>query len=218
MDKTIKVAAQKLLDLAASIEKEASEKTFFVCEGCNHTASLGEINQKRKAVAASMNIDKVADVTVNERISCPACDGEMSYVATEDSSKYYLESDDEDALPGEPLVEEEKKPVLPGLEEEKPEEKSTFEPVDEQKDDDELDLSFGEEDTDEEPEEDSGVVEETVTEEMPEEMSEEKPKPDKPDDKKAKYPKKPVPKFEKMPKDASEEMQQAIMKYASCIH
>ena len=227
MDSNIKMAAQRLMKLADSIEKEASEKTYFVCDCCNHTASLSDINQKRSSVAKGMGIEHVASVTVDDKISCPACDGKMSYVATEDSMKYYMEAEEEPLLPPvDQESEEETETETPeGLEVDKEEEKSIFDPVDEQdkKDDeegdDEIDLSFEgeapeedaplEDDSESETDEDSAVIEE--------EVPEEKPKSDKPDDEKATYPKRPSPKFEKMPKGASEEMQRAIMKYASCL-
>jgi len=86
-----KTAAERLLKIANTIEKEASEVTYFICDNCNHTANLETINSTRSKVASSANIENVSKVTISDKIACPACSGTMSYVATEDSEKYYVE-------------------------------------------------------------------------------------------------------------------------------
>jgi cephalosporin hydroxylase len=89
---TLKEAAVELLKVADQIDKEASEVTKFVCEACNHTSTLANINAKRAEVAktAGENVT-VADVTVNDKIHCPACDGVMAYSQTADSEKFYFD-------------------------------------------------------------------------------------------------------------------------------
>jgi hypothetical protein len=104
---TLKEAAVELLKVADQIEGEANEVTQFVCKGCNHTSTLASINKKRKEAAktAGENVT-VADITVNDKIHCPACDGVMAYKATEASEQFYFdpektsskkEDEDEDA-------------------------------------------------------------------------------------------------------------------------
>lgn len=92
----IKLAAQELLKVAETIEKEASEKTFFVCEKCQNKANLATINDLRNKLA-SEEADKIGkeievkSVTVNNVIACSKCGGEMSYEATEESERFYVE-------------------------------------------------------------------------------------------------------------------------------
>lgn len=90
----MKKAADELLKIADEIEKEAAEVTQFVCDKCNHTATLAAINEKRKMAAkeAGENVT-VSDITVNDNIKCPACDGVMAYKATEASEAYYFDPD-----------------------------------------------------------------------------------------------------------------------------
>ena len=89
---TLKEAAVELLKVADQIEKDASEATQFVCAKCNHTSTLANINAKRTEVAktAEENVT-VADVTVNDKIHCPACDGVMAYNQTEASAPFYFD-------------------------------------------------------------------------------------------------------------------------------
>lgn len=101
---SIKNAAEELLKVADEIEKEAAEVTKFVCDSCNHTATLALINGKRREAAEGMGENvAVSDITVNDQIACPACDGQMFYQATEESAPYYFdpekraeEEDDDD--------------------------------------------------------------------------------------------------------------------------
>lgn len=90
----MKQAAEELLKIADSIEKEAAEVTEFVCDSCNHTATLASINEKRKEAAeqAGDNVT-VSNITVNDTVNCPACDGIMSYRPTEASEEYYIDED-----------------------------------------------------------------------------------------------------------------------------
>ena len=90
---SLKKAAEELLKIADEIEVQANEVTNFVCDKCNHTATLTKINEKRSAAASEADGDvTVSEVTINDRIACPACDdGVMSYVATEESEKFYVE-------------------------------------------------------------------------------------------------------------------------------
>jgi hypothetical protein len=94
MGSNIKIAAERLYKIADELEKEASDNTFFVCDGCNHTASLSDINLKRKLASSTFNVKHVANVTVNDSVTCVACGGKMSYVPTENSGKYYVEAED----------------------------------------------------------------------------------------------------------------------------
>ena len=89
---SLKKTAEDLLRIADEIEKEAAEVTQFVCDKCNHTANLATINGTREEVAkeAGENVT-VSEVTINDKISCPACDGVMAYKATEESSGYYFD-------------------------------------------------------------------------------------------------------------------------------
>lgn len=87
----MKQAAEELLKIADDLENEAAAVTQFVCEGCNHTATLGTINTKRvEAAQASGQEVMVAKIDVEDVISCPACGGRMSYFPTEESQKYYI--------------------------------------------------------------------------------------------------------------------------------
>lgn len=91
-------AAEELLKIADDIEKEAADVTQFVCDKCNHTATLSTINARRKEAAASEGENVVvSDVTVNDKITCPACEGVMAYQETEASAPYYYDPDKEAA-------------------------------------------------------------------------------------------------------------------------
>lgn len=94
MGQNMKLAAEKLMKIANDLEKEAAENTFFVCESCNHTSSLADINVKRKTAGEENKVKRVACVTVNDKVSCPACGDAMSYVATEMSEKFYVEAEE----------------------------------------------------------------------------------------------------------------------------
>jgi len=182
-----KTAAQKLLQIADAIDKEASENSFFVCHACNHTASLATINGRRSKTASEQGVKDVEAVDVNDTIACPACGGDMRYVPTEMSEKYYVEAADEplpppetDVPPEAPVeepVDEEPKgkpktPPKPPAEAEKAEEpEDIFKPVDEQGDtgleDEDIDLDYeGDEDT---GEDEGEALEEP---EVPEDVSE----------------------------------------------
>ena len=89
---SLKKAAEGLLRIAEDIEKDAAEVSQFVCDTCNHTATLATINVKRSEIAkeAGENV-VVAEVTVNDKLHCPACEGFMAYQATEESKPYYAE-------------------------------------------------------------------------------------------------------------------------------
>lgn len=113
MSSNTKLAAERLLKIADAIEEEAYNNTYFVCDSCNHTASLKTINDKRKEAAKNSNVLHVANVTVNDDIVCLACGGKMSYVPTENSMKFYVEAENDE-------------------EEDTGEELDIFEPVDEQ--------------------------------------------------------------------------------------
>ena len=112
---SLKNAAEELLKVADDIEKEAAETSQFVCDKCNHTATLASINGKRQEVAKEAG-EKVivADVTVNDTVSCPACEGTMAYKATEESDKFYFDPESKEA----------------GEDEEDEEEKKASEPID----------------------------------------------------------------------------------------
>lgn len=87
-------AAEELLNIANEIEKEAAEVTQFVCDQCNHTASLSTINVRRKEAAAQEGENVVVgEITVNDKVSCPACEGVMAYQETEASQPYYYDPD-----------------------------------------------------------------------------------------------------------------------------
>ena len=107
---TMKQAADELLKIADEIEKEAADVTQFVCDKCNHTASLSSINTKRKEAGktAGENVT-VSEITVNDKIQCPACDGVMAYKETEASAPYYYDPDKNAAEPTPAEVAEEAK-------------------------------------------------------------------------------------------------------------
>jgi hypothetical protein len=89
---SLKKTAEDLLEIAEAIEKEAAEVTKFVCGQCNHTTTLSKINASRKAAAEEVGENvAVSDVTVNDTVTCPACEGTLSYTATEDSEAYYFD-------------------------------------------------------------------------------------------------------------------------------
>jgi len=89
-------AAEELLKIADEIEVEAAEVTQFVCDKCNHTANLSTINARRKEAAASEGENVVVgEITVNDKIACPACEGVMAYQETEASQPYYYDPDKE---------------------------------------------------------------------------------------------------------------------------
>jgi hypothetical protein len=229
----MKKTASELLKIADAIEKEASEKTYFVCDKCNHTANLSSINSVRTKVASDNGIDNVNPVSVEDSIACPVmeCAGVMRYAATEDSEKYYIDveagmEDDpfdmgDDENPEDSPEPEEAEPAG-----DKPADDSPFQPVDEQKAIDD------EEETQEEPpgeipaeEPPVGPSEENISDEVVEDTAEEedpKPKPkkkkkDKADDEKA------VPKFTEMPEDmkdvkmkaASNRFNQSVARYSN---
>jgi type IV secretory pathway VirB10-like protein len=220
-----KTAAQKLLDIAGAIDKQASEESFFVCHACNHTASLATINNKRVKVASESGVQDVDAVTVNDVIACPACGGDMRYIPTDSSEKYYVESADEpaeeipledpakvdDKAPGAPPP-----PPAPPKEEEAPDAEPKSAPTDEMppsEDDEDINLDYeGDEDvedltapSEEAPSEEAPApVEEVPAESEPEPKKAPKKKKDKPDDGKPNIPKDRVPKFE-FPKKAGDE-------------
>lgn len=89
---SVKLAAEELLKIADEIEMEAAQVTQFVCDSCNHTATLATINARRKEAAEGVGENvTVADITVNDKISCPACEGVMAYQETEASQDYYFD-------------------------------------------------------------------------------------------------------------------------------
>lgn len=112
MGSNMKLAAERLFKIADDLEKEAAENTFFVCEGCNHTSSLSDINTRRKTAGEQHKVKRVANVSVNDTVSCPACGDRMSYVPTDISEKYYVEAEDDQEDTGadifEPVNEQEK--------------------------------------------------------------------------------------------------------------
>jgi len=87
--------ADELLEVVGMIEKEAAEATQFVCQKCNHTATLATINAKRKETAeGAKEAGKklvVADITVNDTVGCPACGADMLYKPTEASERFYID-------------------------------------------------------------------------------------------------------------------------------
>lgn len=91
-----KKAAEELLKIADEIEKDAGEVTQFVCDKCNHTASLAKINEMRRQAATEIQAEGevvATDITVNDKLQCPACDGVMAYRETEASKSYYFDPD-----------------------------------------------------------------------------------------------------------------------------
>jgi len=106
----VKEAADELLAIAEEMEKDAAEVTEFVCNKCNHTATLASINGKRNDMAKTANVT-ASEVSVNDQVFCPACDGVMAYRETEASKAYYYDPDKKAA---EEVKEE--KPVAEGEE------------------------------------------------------------------------------------------------------
>lgn len=106
---SLKEAAEELLRVADEIEAEAEQVTDFVCDTCNHTATLAKINQKRVQAAEQAGEDvTVSKVTVNDQVACPACDeGTMAYHASEASERFYINPDKEAAEEEEEEKEEE---------------------------------------------------------------------------------------------------------------
>ena len=97
---SLKKAAEDLLKVAEAIEKEASEVTSFVCDKCNHTTTLAKINAARKQVAGEVGENvTVSDITVNDKVSCPApgCEGVLAYKETEASAQYYFDPETKEA-------------------------------------------------------------------------------------------------------------------------
>ena len=89
---SINKAAEELLKIADEIDQEAAQVTTFVCDTCNHTATMVSINERRKAAAEEVNAE-AAEITVNDKLACPACDGVMAYQETEASKAYYFDPD-----------------------------------------------------------------------------------------------------------------------------
>lgn len=89
---SINKAAAELLKIADEIDQEAAQVTTFVCDSCNHTATMVSINERRKAAAEEVNAE-ATDITVNDKLACPACDGVMAYQETEASAAYYFDPD-----------------------------------------------------------------------------------------------------------------------------
>jgi hypothetical protein len=113
---SMKQAAEELLKIADELDKDAAEVTEFVCDKCNHTATLATINGKRAELGkqAGENV-VVSSISVEDKIACPACDGVMAYRATEASTPYYA---DDKAVTKEEIVEEKKEtPEQQALEE-----------------------------------------------------------------------------------------------------
>lgn len=96
MGSNMKLAAEKLFKIADALEKEAADNTYFVCDGCNHTSSLADINAKRVTAGMALNVKRIASVSVNDKVLCPACGDKMAYVPTDMSEKYYVEAESED--------------------------------------------------------------------------------------------------------------------------
>lgn len=93
---SLKNAAEDLLKVADELEVEANSVTEFVCDKCSHTATLAEINQRRREAGEKVGEDvTVEPVTVNDTVSCPACDGIMSYRPSEASERFYFEPEKE---------------------------------------------------------------------------------------------------------------------------
>jgi len=88
----MKQAAEELLRIADEIEQDAANVTQFVCQDCNHTATLAKINERRKQAATELGENvSVSDITVNDQIACPACNGVMAYSENEESKAYYFD-------------------------------------------------------------------------------------------------------------------------------
>ena len=230
-----KTAADKLLQIADVLEKHAHENAFFVCDMCNHTASLSTINVRRKQAAEKLDMEIGSPVGIDDKTGCAVagCDGTMKYVETDESSRYFVNAaDDDEEDTGEEDDIKAEDIFAPVNDQEKKKEDKGNDPGDV---DGEINLDFGGEDPEEPqrvedapgeeeptkdkpepagkedipegaPEDsvpDEGVVEEEVLVDEPKPKKPKKKK-DKPDDEKASFPKEPSPKFEKMPKDASE--------------
>jgi hypothetical protein len=107
---SLKKAAEDLLKIADDMDIASAKVTEFVCDKCNHTATLETINGKRIEMAkeAGENVT-VSEITVNDKIACPACDGVMAYKPTEASQAYYFDEAKEAAKPTKEEIEEEKK-------------------------------------------------------------------------------------------------------------
>jgi hypothetical protein len=91
---SLKQAAENLLKVAEAIDQQAAEVSTFVCDKCNHTTTLAKINASRKKVAGEIGENvTVSDVTVNDKVHCPApdCEGVLSYKETEESKGYYYD-------------------------------------------------------------------------------------------------------------------------------
>lgn len=235
-----KTAAEELLKLADLIEKEASEKTVFSCEGCNHTASLSSINAARsdfaKKQATELQVEiEARPVTVNDKIACPNCSSAMAYEPTAESERFYVESA-EDSLADLDLdfgpEDKEDKPKKE-KKEKKDEETAVEEPVAEEPSKEEapkeeppkeapVEEPSKEEPPKEEPKKDD-APEEDIFEPVDEQAAKQEQEKAEEEDKKKKAPKKekkedkedkPTPKFEKMPKEASERFIQKLAKYS----
>jgi len=163
MDK--RIAAERLLEIADAIEKEAFDSTYFICDTCNHTATLATINGKRHKAASELNVQNVNVVTVNEKVACPACEGVMAYTATDESRKYWIESADDSIFdaPVPPEDDEEKKDTEKAAPKSDPD--ALFQPVDERKTDDMLDAELG--DAPKSPEEEVPGAEDAAPEDKP---------------------------------------------------
>lgn len=219
-----KKLASELLKLADVIEKEAFGKTYFMCDECNHTSNLANINKIRNKVASENGVKSISPISVEDKIACPVieCSGKMAYVATSESDKYYIEveagkeedpfaplneGDTPEDAPEEVTPEEGNAPDEDGTDEapsgkNDESDESNFEPVDEQK----PELKNAPEDEGPNAE---GPLEELIEEEIEEERDnkpkKKRKKKDKADDEKA------VPKFTEMPED----MKDVKMKTAS---
>ena len=109
---SLKKAAEDLLKIADEIEKDAAGVTQFVCDKCNHTATLAGINGARQKAASDVGENvTVSDITVEDKVACPcpSCDGVMSYQATDESKVYYFE--EKEAKKGKPKAEKPEGPT-----------------------------------------------------------------------------------------------------------
>jgi hypothetical protein len=201
-----KEAAENLIKLANELEVQAMDVSYLVCDKCHHTANLTTINDKRRKVASEMNVKNVNTVTVNDKLSCPACEGTMSYAPTEASQRYYVEAAEGGPLDVAPPTdmpidemppvdegeEKGKKPALkelaPAPDESEPapmDNGDIFSPVDERDKDKGkgLDLGFGDEDVEEKkpeatPPAEGAPTDMPPTDEMPTELPSVDKKPD----------------------------------------
>jgi len=236
---SLKIAEEKLVKIAGAIQKQAAEKTYFICDDCNHTANLAVINQRRKEAAEASEAQEVEAITVNDELTCPVpgCSGTMHYAATAESERYYVESEDEKPDPEDSALEEitvkdkEDNAELP------PEDRAEDAPMGEEPPVDEPPAEGTMEDKSpvEGPVEDKPPVEGPVEEKPPTDesidldfedqppMGEEPPmleapkapkkKKDKPDDGKVTFPKEEVPKFEKSKEASDDYFYQAVARY-----